>query len=615
MAKEENYYQILGIPENATADDIRNAYQFKLKYDGSDNNKLKIIYKAYETLIDKEKRKSYDLDLFNNLLYSGDEIDDNKIKYFIYCLSEYTIKQLLLKKADYLSIETQKMLYSKISDILDKIPIYATLGYDFIVRVSSEEEAKLLKQKLVEKVETIIYTYIPLKPFEESYYSGYGDRDGDVSLNKIKEILSELDRLVSTNIGTLFLTNLILKCNYMTPAEFSTKLGYFLIDLGNIKKPIVIDTHPIEKAFQTIEDIGKTKTNKYGTGYGLGFSGWYISNTAQIKDAVNHILKKRLQEEYVEYDDYEEYDDYDFEDFEDFEEYWKYKNMKHKKNKKKYPLDYVQLDLPKIKKDLQALSLKDRIKIINEVFKNKPYPHYTSELSYVVYLAKEKDIYFDELNPAKWNCKEIAKPNKKKYMNKYSWVVDYLIAIINYGKLEKKDYFNLIEKFIMKIPIEHIMLASKLKELLKNFDYKKGRLVNQLYNLKFNQTFFDSDEWYNKISNKDWYLSELELENNDDMLLVFFTDPSYKLFIINKKTGEINELSIPIHNQNTLLSKRYFPNDKNSYRFYVNGMAISKEDYERMNSYDIHTEDLFSESEEEYKLLTSDYSFKSHGMK
>ncbi len=81
MNSSMNYYELLGVSENATKEEIKQAYKIQMKKWHPDINKSKEAPKmsiklneAKETLLDDDKRKAYDLSL-------NQEINNNYNKY------------------------------------------------------------------------------------------------------------------------------------------------------------------------------------------------------------------------------------------------------------------------------------------------------------------------------------------------------------------------------------------------------------------------------------------------------------------------------------------------------------------------------------------------------
>ena len=75
MEEIRDYYAFLGVPRNATADEIKRAYARKRREYQNDEAKSTQLNQAYEILCDSAKRKQYDL----NMQY-GNQVEDIKDK-------------------------------------------------------------------------------------------------------------------------------------------------------------------------------------------------------------------------------------------------------------------------------------------------------------------------------------------------------------------------------------------------------------------------------------------------------------------------------------------------------------------------------------------------------
>ena len=84
MSTKKDYYEVLGVKKEATADEIRKAYKkLAIKWHPDKNpdnkeeaeNKFKEISEAYSVLSDPEKRKEYDLK-GNDINFQGFDFND-----------------------------------------------------------------------------------------------------------------------------------------------------------------------------------------------------------------------------------------------------------------------------------------------------------------------------------------------------------------------------------------------------------------------------------------------------------------------------------------------------------------------------------------------------------
>ena len=100
-----NYYEILGVPNNATKDDIRKAWRkLSLKHHpdrGGNEEEFKKLNRAFEVLGDPQKKKEYD---FGKLIAKNFDIQNFNVKWIRDKNSEIIVNDKLIKE------ETKKII-------------------------------------------------------------------------------------------------------------------------------------------------------------------------------------------------------------------------------------------------------------------------------------------------------------------------------------------------------------------------------------------------------------------------------------------------------------------------------------------------------------------------
>lgn len=144
MGSSMNYYELLGIKENATKEEIKQAYKRQMKKWHPDINKsaeapkMSIkLNEAKETLLDDDKRKNYDLSLHQEINdnynkynhHKKDDTPDSSVYYEAYEEAEKVTKWEYFK--DYLKFSTA----SKWRKLLAVIGVFLESLLCFILKV------------------------------------------------------------------------------------------------------------------------------------------------------------------------------------------------------------------------------------------------------------------------------------------------------------------------------------------------------------------------------------------------------------------------------------------------------------------------------------------------
>ena len=112
-------YDVLGVSESATADEIRSAYLQKVRLSPpeKDPRAFQQIRKAYGLLTDGEKKRELDLSLFKRESLLG---VDSDVEYDFKAIAQQRLFQILLSSSDFY-IKDFSRLFSTIKESVEKL--------------------------------------------------------------------------------------------------------------------------------------------------------------------------------------------------------------------------------------------------------------------------------------------------------------------------------------------------------------------------------------------------------------------------------------------------------------------------------------------------------------
>lgn len=203
MIDEKNYYQILGVPEDALLKEVQNAWRYFVKENHEDvvpkweqpdaKERMFQINEAYEVLSNEDKRADYDN---SNLLNGGSKIElvrsrvrkaKEIIRRDITLITQEDIK-MIESIIDYLDRKTQEACFNRMIDILCKRPEVAR----YTVSLAFEEQLynvnTTLFNSLLEKASYVI-TFEKVYLYGEEIIGVGGKENKERNYNQLARVL------------------------------------------------------------------------------------------------------------------------------------------------------------------------------------------------------------------------------------------------------------------------------------------------------------------------------------------------------------------------------------------------------------------------------------------
>ena len=173
-----NYYQILGLPQDATTDQIKQRYKILIKtfhpdlYDGDKtyaNEKTKEITEAYKILVNPQTRNDYDMLLYNEVLESNSNYEYNYTNNHSENINEFNN----YKDDKFFKQTTQKYKHTFFDFVDNTYDNFTTKSIDFILKANS-------KIKILFAISIflflVIFFLLQIRKLQESYLQNQQDK-------------------------------------------------------------------------------------------------------------------------------------------------------------------------------------------------------------------------------------------------------------------------------------------------------------------------------------------------------------------------------------------------------------------------------------------------------
>lgn len=189
-----NYYDILGIPQDATTDQIKQRYKVLIKtyhpdlYKGDKvfaNEKTKEITQAYKILVNPSTRNDYDMLLYNEYLEANTNYDYNYTDNHNTDMNEFNNEY---KDDEFFKKTSQKYKHTFFDFIDNSYDNFTTRSLDYLFR--SSPTVKVLVAIIILLL-VVVFILLQIKQIQERYFqsqnNGYNTYNSNIDISSYED--------------------------------------------------------------------------------------------------------------------------------------------------------------------------------------------------------------------------------------------------------------------------------------------------------------------------------------------------------------------------------------------------------------------------------------------